>query len=99
MQQWARLLSQSTKRPNCKVSGHPWAQTGNVQEGKAHDAASQAFSLTPAMRAKMAAAQTAEEMHAAVGQDCWVVVPIASIAQPGLIMEGSRLTLVRACAS
>ena len=65
-----------------------------MQEGKAHDAASKAFALTPAMRARVAAAQTAEDMYAAIGQDCWVVVPIASAAQPGLVLEGSRLTLV-----
>ena len=34
-------------------------------------------------------------MHAALGRNCWVVVPIASIAQPGLLLEGSRLTLLR----
>lgn len=49
------------------------------------------------MRVKVATAQTAEDMHLALGQDCWVVVPIASAAQPGLVLEGSRLTLVRAC--
>ena len=66
-----------------------------AQDGKAHDAASEAFTLDARMRAAVAAAQTAEEMHAALGRDCWVVVPIASIAQPGLLLEGSRLTLVR----
>ena len=65
-----------------------------AQEGAAHDAAGKPFALSPGMRAKVAAAQTAEDMHLAVGQDCWVVVPIASAAQPGLVLEGSRLTLV-----
>ena len=91
----AVIAKQTLKLQNVLVTNFASARRSSAQEGKAHDAASQAFSLTPAMRAKMASAQTAEEMHAALGQDCWVVVPISSIAQPGLIMEGSRLTLVR----
>ena len=65
-----------------------------MQEGRAHNAASELFGLSDSMRAGIAAASTAEEMWRAIGQDCWIVVPIASLAHPELTLEGSRLTLV-----
>ena len=34
-------------------------------------------------------------MRAALGLDCDVVTSVAIAAQPGLLLEGSRLTLVR----
>ena len=66
-----------------------------AQDGKAHNANGQEFPITAAMREPVQAASTAMEMHAALGRDCWVVVPLQSLRQPGLILEGSRLTLVR----
>lgn len=50
--------------------------------------------MTEKMRQRMAAATTVAEAHAVMERDFWVVTPCCSVAQPGLVMEGTRLTIV-----
>lgn len=38
-------------------------------------------------------ATTPAAMYAAIGLDCWVVVPIRSLSRTGHTLEGTRLTL------
>ena len=65
------------------------------QEGHAYDANNKPVPVAgPHVRQAVSDAHTAEDMYAAIGQDSWVVVPIASAARPGHTMEGTRLTLV-----
>ncbi|CAI5467722.1 unnamed protein product, partial [Closterium sp. Yama58-4] len=40
-------------------------------------------------------AETAEEAWKAIGQDYWVVTPCYSTARPGVVMNGTRLTMVK----
>lgn len=66
------------------------------QDGYVHNADSKQVPLAgPGARAAIEKATTAEAMHKAVGFDCWVVVPIDSIAHADKTLEGTRLTLVR----
>ena len=66
-----------------------------LQDGFVHNADSQQVALEgDGMRDAIAKASTAAEMHAAIGIDCWVVVPIDSPSQPDQTLEGTRLTLV-----
>ena len=67
-----------------------------LQDGYVYNADSQKVPLKgDAMRDAIAQASSAEDMHTAIGFDCWVVVPIDSLAHPGDTLEGTRLTLVR----
>lgn len=67
-----------------------------AQDGYVHNADSKQVPLAgPGARAAIGKATTAEAMHKAIGFDCWVVVPIDSIAFAGQTLEGTRLTLVR----
>lgn len=65
-----------------------------LQDGYVHNADSKQVGLSYNMREDMGKAQTAEEMHAAIGFDCWVVVPIHSPWHSDETLEGTRLTLV-----
>ncbi|GJP66040.1 hypothetical protein CLOP_g22924 [Closterium sp. NIES-67] len=40
-------------------------------------------------------AETAEDAWKAIGQDYWVVTPCHSTARPGVVMNGTRLTMVK----
>ncbi|KAK9791186.1 hypothetical protein WJX73_002593 [Symbiochloris irregularis] len=67
-----------------------------LKDGYVHNADSQQVPLGGlGARDSISKATTAEALHRAVGCDCWVVVPIDSIAHQGLTLEGTRLTLVQ----
>lgn len=66
-----------------------------LEAGHAFDAQNARIPLgSAAKRDAVTRAADAAEMWAAVGADSWVVVPIASVAEPSRTLEGTRLTLV-----
>jgi len=66
-----------------------------VQEGKAFDGSSNPIPLGgDDVREAVSKAGDAEALWAAVGKDCWCVVPIKSTLNPEMVLEGTRLTVV-----
>jgi len=67
-----------------------------LAEGRAFDAHNVAVPISSQSKKKaVASATTAEQLHKALGVDCWAVVPIESISRGGHSLEGTRLTVVR----
>ncbi|GFH22734.1 uncharacterized protein HaLaN_20245 [Haematococcus lacustris] len=68
-----------------------------LKEGHAFDASNrQVAAGSPDQVEGIHRAATASDMYQVLRQDSWLVVPISSVARPGHVMEGTRLTLVKA---
>ena len=66
-----------------------------LQEGRAFDGGSNPIPLEGEDKKEaISKAQDAGSMWAAVGKDCWCVVPIKSTLHPEKVLEGTRLTVV-----
>ncbi|CAD7702294.1 unnamed protein product, partial [Ostreobium quekettii] len=67
-----------------------------LKDGKAYNAANDAIPVDkPKQQEAIRKAKTASDMYKVIKEDSWAVVPIASLAQPGKMIEGTRLTLVK----
>jgi hypothetical protein len=57
------------------------------------------WALTDDVREKVKLATTPAELHNAMGKDFWVVTYCYSTAQPGKVLEGTRLTIIKSRAA
>ncbi|CAI7847782.1 unnamed protein product [Closterium sp. NIES-54] len=67
-----------------------------LRSGAVHNAANNRVAVDdPAQKAAVAAAKACEDLYRVVGEDFWIVTPCYSMVDPGKVLEGTRLTLVK----
>ncbi|GJP49968.1 hypothetical protein CLOM_g9123 [Closterium sp. NIES-68] len=67
-----------------------------LRSGAVHNAANNRIPIDdPAQKAAVAAARACEDLYRVVGEDFWIVTPCHSMVDPGKVLEGTRLTLVK----
>ncbi|CAI5992920.1 unnamed protein product [Closterium sp. NIES-64] len=67
-----------------------------LRSGAVHNAANNRVAVdAPAQKAAVASAKACEDLYRVVGEDFWIVTPCYSMVDPGKVLEGTRLTLVK----
>ncbi|CAI5481742.1 unnamed protein product [Closterium sp. Yama58-4] len=67
-----------------------------LRSGAVHNAANNRVAVdSPAQKSAVAAAKACEDLYRVVGEDFWIVTPCYSMVDPGKVLEGTRLTLVK----
>ncbi|CAI5531953.1 unnamed protein product [Closterium sp. Naga37s-1] len=67
-----------------------------LRSGAVHNAANNRVAVDdPAQKAAVATAKACEDLYRVVGEDFWIVTPCYSMVDPGKVLEGTRLTLVK----